>query len=156
MTYDELLQDQKKKFFKLAKMLGRFQHGFSGPDPYWNIPYPIRGKSKKWGRCGACRYKSHTRFGFANRLHAGVDTSNGKFDFDFKDVWFDRRTAFAAVNDVIAWLEEVINDPAKANNRMAKEFPMDERMGIISGVFRMRRFALPYVLWKPLPVLMPK
>lgn len=131
MTYDELLQDQKKKFFKLAKMLDRFQHGFSGPDPYWNIPYPIRGKSKKWGRCGACRYKSHTGFGFASRLQAGVDTSNGKFDFDFKDVWFDRRTAFAAVDDVIAWLEEVANDPAKANNRMAKEFPMDERMGIV-------------------------
>lgn len=103
MTYDELLQEQKEKFFKLNKKLDVFRHGFSGPDPYWDIPYPIRGKRNRWGRCYACRYKSHTGFGFANRLRAGVDTANGKFDFDFKDIWFDRKTAFAAVDDVLAW-----------------------------------------------------
>ena len=131
MTYDELLQEQKEKFFKLNKKLDVFRHGFSGPDPYWDIPYPIRGKRNRWGRCYACRYKSHTGFGFANRLRAGVDTANGKFDFDFKDIWFDRKTAFAAVDDVLAWLDEVARDPVKANCRMAKEFPLDERMGIV-------------------------
>lgn len=131
MTYDELLQEQKVKFFKLNKLLDGFQHGFSGPDPYWDIPYPIRGKTNKWGRCWACRYKTSTGFGFANRLQAGVDTSNGKFDFDFNHIWFDQRTAFAAVDDVIAWLGEVAGNPIRANTRMAKEFPFDERMGIV-------------------------
>ena len=131
MTYDELLKEQKMKFFKLNKMLDGFHHGFSGPDPYWDIPYPIRGKRNKWGRCYACRYKSYTGFGFANRLRASVDTSDGKFEFDFKDIWFDRRTAFAAADDVIAWLGEVIKDPVKANSRLVREFPIDERMGIV-------------------------
>lgn len=131
MTYDELLKEQKMKFFKLNKMLDGLNHGFSGPDPYWDIPYPIRGKRNKWGRCYACRYKSHTGFGFANRLRASVDTSDGKFEFDFKDVWFDRRTAFEAADDVIAWLAEIAKDPVKANNRLAKDFPIDERMGVV-------------------------
>lgn len=48
-----------------------------------------------------------------------------------KDIWFDRKTAFAAVDDVLAWLDEVARDPVKANCRMAKEFPLDERMGIV-------------------------
>lgn len=131
MTYDELLKEQKMKFFKLNKMLDGFYHGFSGPDPYWDIPYPIRGKRNRWGRCCACRYRTHTGFGFANRLQAGVDTSDGKFEFEFRDVWFDRSTAFAAVDDVIAWLGEVARDHVKANNRMAKEYPHDERKGIV-------------------------
>ena len=131
MTYEELLKDQKMKFFRLNKMLDGVQHGFSGPDPYWDIPYPIRGKRNKWGRCYACRYKSHTGFGFANRLRAGVDTADGKFDFDFNDVWYDRRTALAAVDDVIAWLNEVARDPVRANTCLAREFPLDERMGIV-------------------------
>ena len=131
MTYDELLKEQKMKFFKLNKMLDGLNHGFSGPDPYWDIPYPIRGKRNKWGRCYACRYKSHTGFGFANRLRASVDTSDGRFEFDFKDVWFDRRTAFEAADDVIAWLAEIAKDPVKANNRLAKDFPIDERMGVV-------------------------
>ena len=131
MTYEELLKDQKMKFFRLNKMLDGVQHGFSGPDPYWDIPYPIRGKRNKWGRCYACRYKSHTGFGFANRLRAGVDTADGKFDLDFNDVWYDRRTALAAVDDVIAWLNEVARDPVRANTCLAREFPLDERMGIV-------------------------
>ena len=48
-----------------------------------------------------------------------------------KDIWFDRKTAFAAVDDVLAWLDEVARDPVKANSRMATEFPLDERMGIV-------------------------
>ena len=32
MTYDELMSEQKRKFFRLAKRLDDFVHGFSGMD----------------------------------------------------------------------------------------------------------------------------
>ncbi len=37
----------------------------------------------------------------------------------------------SAVDDVLAWLDEVEKDPVRANNRVAAEFPNDERKGVV-------------------------
>ena len=57
MTYEEEMAEQKAKYIRLAGMLDRIQHGFSGPDIHWDIPYPVRSGSGKWGRMWASRYK---------------------------------------------------------------------------------------------------
>ena len=53
MTYDEDMELQKKKYTELALLLDSFKNGFSGPDPTWDVPYPIRSAKAKWGRCNA-------------------------------------------------------------------------------------------------------
>ena len=93
MTYEEEIAAQKRKFFALAKRLDGFWNGFSGPDPKWDVLYPLRSAKGKWGRCYACRYKTTTGFGFANGLRATVDTGENTFDMDMSHIWFNRRAA---------------------------------------------------------------
>ena len=131
MTYQEEIDAQKKKFFRLAKRLDSFWNGFSGPDPKWDIIYPIRRGKGRWGRCYACRYKETTGFGFSNELRASVDLGENKFDFDISHVWFNRLTALKSADDVLAWLDVVEEDPVAANRRVVAEYPVDERQGII-------------------------
>ena len=131
MTYQEEIDVQKEKFFALAKRLDSFWNGFSGPDPKWDIPYPVRSAKGRWGRCYACRYKKTTGFGFANRLCATVDMGENTFDFDMSHIWFNRRAALESADDVIAWLNVVEKDPVRANRRVAQEYPNDERKGIV-------------------------
>ena len=131
MTDDELLAGQKRDFLRLTKVLDQFQHSFAGSDRYWDIPYPIRGRKNRWGRCHARRYKGRTSFSFANRLYASFDPSEGKFEFDMNDVWQGRNLALSSAADVIAWLEDVREDPFKANARMVAAFPKEERMGLL-------------------------
>ena len=131
MTYQEEIDVQKEKFFALAKRLDSFWNGFSGPDPKWDIPYPVRSAKGRWGRCYACRYKKTTGFGFANRLCATVDMGENTFDFDMSHIWFNRRAALESADDVIAWLNVVEKDPVRANRRVAQEYLNDERKGIV-------------------------
>ncbi len=131
MTYEEEMEAQKKKFFALAKRLDSLWNGFSGPDPKWDIPYPVRSAKGRWGRCYACRYKETTGFGFSNGLRATVDTGENTFDIDMSDVWFNRKSALESADDVIAWLDVVEKDPIRANKRIAQEYPNDERKGIV-------------------------
>ena len=131
MTYDEEMELQKKKYTELAILLDSFKNGFSGPDPTWDVPYPIRSAKAKWGRCWASRYKGTTYFGFSGRWRAEVNPREGKFDLDREHYWGTWRALTTAPDDVIAWLREVLRDPAKANRRIAVEYPLDERKGIV-------------------------
>ncbi len=131
MTYEEMKTEQELKYSRLAAMLDGFQHSFSGPDPWWDIPYPIRSSKTKWGRCYASRYKGMTSFGFSSGAHAYIDSREKKFEFNFDRVWFGRREALAAPDDVMAWLEEVKKDTSSANRRIAMEYPREERMGLV-------------------------
>ena len=131
MTYQEEIDLQKRKFFALAKRLDSFWNGFSGPDPEWDILYPVRSAKGRWGRCYACRYKKTTGFGFSNCLRATVDAGENKFDFDMSHIWFNRRGTLESADDVLAWLDAVEKDPAKANRRIAEEYPNDERKGVV-------------------------
>jgi len=131
MTYQEEIDLQKKKFFALAKRLDSFWNGFSGPDPKWDILYPVQSAKGRWGRCYACRYKKTTGFGFSNDLRATVDTGENTFDLDLSHIWFNRRAALESADDVLAWLDVVEKDPAKANRRIVTEYPNDERKGVV-------------------------
>ena len=131
MTYEEEMAEQKAKYIRLAGMLDRIQHGFSGPDIHWDIPYPVRSGSGKWGRMWASRYKGTTGFGFQSGAQAHVNPKTGEFGLDLDHVWFLRKDALAAPDDVVAWIQQILKDPAKANRRIAVEFPLEERMGVV-------------------------
>lgn len=68
----------------------------------------------------------------------------------------------SAPDDVIAWLRTVLHDPAKANRRIAVEYPLDERKGIAPRFVAERYIpdlysqALPFVSWAPMPLLLPR
>ena len=131
MTHQELIDDQKQKFFRLTKRLDSFWNGFSGPDPKWEIIYPVRSAKGRWGRCFACRYKDMTSFVFSNNLQATVYFGEDKFDLNISDVWHNLRVALESVDDVLIWLDVVEKDPMAANRRIANEYPADEREGVI-------------------------
>ena len=131
MTHQELLDAQRKKFLKLAKLLDTFWNGLYGSDPKWEIVYPVRSGKVRWGRCYACRYKNITSFGFSNGLQVGVYLGEDKFDFDFSHVLINYRSMLESADDVLDWLNVVEKDPAAANRRIALEYPPDYRMGII-------------------------
>ena len=131
MSYEEEMTEQKAKYVRLAGMLDRIQHGFSGPDFYWDIPYPLRSGSGNWGRMWASRYKGTTGFRFQSGAHAHVNPKTGDFNLDLDHVWFRRKAALAAPDDVVAWIRQVIRNPSKTNRRIAQEFPIEERMGVV-------------------------
>ncbi len=131
LTYEEEIAEQKAKYLELADMLDQIQHGYSGPDFHWDIPYPVRSGHGKWGRMWACRYKGTTGFGFQNGAQADINPKTGAFELNLEHVWFRRKDALNAPGDAIAWIREVIKSPSKANRRMALEFPLEERMGIV-------------------------
>ena len=134
MTYEEELAEQKAKHFALATRLDRFWNGFSGPDPTWDIPYPIPRRKGCWGRCYASRYNGTTYFGFAAhwaRWRADANPAKNEFKLDDDHLWLDRQNMVLGADDVLAWLSEVERDPDRANRRIAEEFPKDERMGVV-------------------------
>ena len=134
MTYEEELAEQKAKYFALASRLDRFWNGFSGPDPTWDIPYPIPRCKGRWGRCYASRYQGTTYFGFAAhwaRWRADANPAKDEFKLDDDHLWLDRQNMISGPDDVLDWLSEVERDPDRANRRIAEEFPKDERMGVV-------------------------
>ncbi len=131
MTYEEELAEQKEKYFALATKLDSIWNGFSGPDPTWDIPYPIPRCQGKWGRCYASRYKGTTYFGFSGRWGAQANPRKDEFSLDDEHVWYGRQDMIHAADDVLAWLDEVLRNPDKANRRIAEEYPRDERAGLV-------------------------
>lgn len=150
MTYEEEMTEQKAKYAKLAGMLDEIQHGFSGPDFHWDIPYPVSSGKGKWGRMWASRYKGTTGFGFLNGATAHVNPKTGDFGIDLERVWFRRKDALTAPDDVAAWIHQVKKDPAKANRRIALEFPLEERMGVVPRSVVERYVANAYSIGKVL------
>jgi len=131
MTYDEMMAEQKLKYQSLAKMLDGFRHCFSDRDPWWDIPYPANSGKTKWGRCYASRYNGTTSFGFSNRAYAYINPAENKFELNLDRVWFGRREALSAPDDVMTWLAGVRKNPAAANRRIVLEYPKDERKGLV-------------------------
>ena len=131
MDYEAEMREQKKKYAELAALLDSFKNGFSGPDPTWDILYPVRSAKGKWGRCWASRYKGTTYFGFSSHFRAEINPKEDKFELDHEHYWGTWRAMKAAPDDVIAWLREVLRDPLKANRRVAREYPLEERKGLV-------------------------
>ena len=131
MEYEEVMAAQKLKYFALASRLDRFWNGFSGPDPAWDIPYPIPRCKGRWGRCYASRYQGTTYFGFSGRWRVEANAAKDLFSLDDDRIWRGRQDMLAGADDVLAWLGQVERDPDKANRRIAEEYPKDERLGVI-------------------------